>query len=551
MNAISDIGRQDAVLHVDGLSVAFPTPQGLHTVTRDISFTLRPGHVVALVGESGSGKSVTARSLIGLAGAGAGISARRLTLGTRNLLDLAPSDWRSLRGREIGMVLQDALVALDPLRTIGQEIAEALSAHRWGNRQSRIQRVHDLLKEAGLPDPALHARQRPHELSGGQRQRALIANALALSPPLLIADEPTTALDPTVQTQVLDRLVTLRRNGIGILLISHDLGFVARLADHILVLQHGNVVEQGDAAQLLNAPSHPYTRALLDADPLRHPARVIQPAPATSPLLSARRLSVRRPGPDGTLRDLVSSVSFDLHRGRTLGLIGESGSGKTTTSRIITGLMRPDQGSVTFKGQAWNGPERSITERSRRPLRRHMTMIYQDPLGSFDPRWTVHDILADALVAADRPATGEIVTVLLDHVRLSATIAGRRPRTLSGGQRQRVAIARAIASDPSVIVCDEPVSALDLSVQAQILDLLDALQRELGIAYLLISHDMGVIRRMCDDVAVMQAGRIVEQGPAEIVLRTPRHPFTRALLEAAHALSVPADSHHIVETSAI
>lgn len=551
MNAISDIGRQDAVLHVDGLSVAFPTPQGLHTVARDISFTLRPGQVVALVGESGSGKSVTARSLIGLAGANAGISARRLTLGTRNLLNLAPSDWRSLRGREIGMVLQDALVALDPLRTIGQEIAEALSAHRWGNRRSRIQRVHDLLEEAGLPDPALRARQRPHELSGGQRQRALIANALALSPPLLIADEPTTALDPTVQTQVLDRLLTLRRNGIGILLISHDLGFVARLADHILVLQHGNVVEQGNAARLLNAPSHPYTRALLEADPLRHPARAIQPAPTASPLLSARNLSVRRPGPDGMLRDLVSSVSLDLHPGRTLGLIGESGSGKTTTSRIITGLMRPDQGSVIFKGQAWNGLERSITERSRRPLRRHMAMIYQDPLGSFDPRWTVHDILADAVEAAGRPATGETVTALLDHVRLSAAIAGRRPRTLSGGQRQRVAIARAIASDPSVIVCDEPVSALDLSVQAQILDLLDALQRELGIAYLLISHDMGVIRRMCDDVAVMQAGRIVEQGPAEIVLRTPSHPFTRALLEAAHALSAPADSHHIVETRAI
>jgi len=551
MNAISDIGRQDAVLHVDGLSVAFPTPQGLHTVARDISFTLRPGQVVALVGESGSGKSVTARSLIGLAGANAGISARRLTLGTRNLLDLAPSDWRSLRGREIGMVLQDALVALDPLRTIGQEIAEALSAHRWGNRHSRIQRVHDLLEEAGLPDPALRARQRPHELSGGQRQRALIANALALSPPLLIADEPTTALDPTVQTQVLDRLLTLRRNNIGILLISHDLGFVARLADHILVLQHGNVVEQGNAVRLLNAPSHPYTRALLEADPLRHPVRMIQPAPAASPLLSARNLSVRRPGPDGALRDLVSSVSLDLHPGRTLGLIGESGSGKTTTSRIITGLMRPDQGSVTFMGQAWNGPERGITERSRRPLRRHMAMIYQDPLGSFDPRWTVHDILADAVVAAGKPATGETVSALLDHVRLSATIAGRRPRTLSGGQRQRVAIARAIASDPSVIVCDEPVSALDLSVQAQILDLLDALQRELGIAYLLISHDMGVIRRMCDDVAVMQAGRIVEQGPSEIVLRTPSHPFTRALLEAAHALSTPADSHHIVETRPI
>lgn len=528
-------------LEVENLSISFPTPTGEHLAVHDLSFTLRPGHVVALVGESGSGKSVTARSLIGLAGPTARVSAQKLSLGGQDLRRLSPRDWRALRGRDIGMVLQDALVALDPLRPVGREIAESLSAHKWGTRAERNQRVQDLLEQVGIPEPALCARQRPDELSGGLRQRALIASAIALTPPLLIADEPTTALDPSVQAQILRLLGRLREGGTGLLLISHDLGFVSRLADHVIVLHHGMVVEQGETARVLGRPAHAYTRTLLDADPVRHPPRAATPQGTdTLPLLTAHDLSLSRRGPDGVARRILSDVGFSLHPGRTLGLIGESGSGKTTTARILMGLTQPDTGEVTFMGERWvRGGRHGVPERARRPRRRAMAMIYQDPLGSFDPRWTVREILADALSAGGDPSgdRGHAIATLLDRVRLPPAIAARRPAGLSGGQRQRVAIARAVAVRPALIVCDEPVSALDVSVQAQVLDLLEELQRELGMAYLFISHDLGVIRRMCDDVLVMQGGRIVEAGPAAQILTAPRHAFTRTMLDAAQDLS--------------
>ncbi|MBB2200926.1 dipeptide ABC transporter ATP-binding protein [Gluconacetobacter tumulisoli] len=534
--------RDDATLVVERLSVAFPGRGGDEVAVRDISFTLRPGRVVALVGESGSGKSVTARTLIGLAGPNARISASRLSLGGRDLLSLPPRAWRDLRGRDIGMVLQDALVALDPLRPVGHEIAEALAAHGWGTRDSRRRRVQDLLGQVGIPDPALRARQRSDELSGGLRQRALIASAIAMDPPLLIADEPTTALDPSVQAQILDLLATLRDRGTGLLIISHDLGFVARLADEIVVLRHGGVVEQGDTRRILAHPDHPYTRALLDAAPGRQPRRPAPPATGdrAPPLLTAHGLSITMRGPDHVDRRIVEDVGFALHPGRTLGLIGESGSGKTTTARMVMGFARPDSGDIAFLDAPWVTTGRHpVAERERRARRHAMAMIYQDPLGSFDPRWTVREILSDALTAGGQPGTthDHAITALLERVRLPAALAGRLPRTLSGGQRQRVAIARAVAVRPAVIVCDEPVSALDVSVQAQVLGLLDELQRDLGVAYLFISHDLGVIRQMCDDVLVMRHGRIVEAGPAGEVLSAPRHPFTRTLVAAADHLS--------------
>ncbi|WP_423358393.1 dipeptide ABC transporter ATP-binding protein [Pseudomonas citronellolis] len=533
-------------LIVEDLSVHF----GEHRVLDRLSFTLQPGRALALVGESGSGKSVLARSLVGLAGAGAQVQARRLEYAGRDLLALDERRWRELRGREIGFVLQDALVSLDPLRPVGQEILEVLATHRWGDRHSRQQRVLELLEKVGVPEPALRARQRSEQLSGGLRQRALIASALALDPGLVIADEPTTALDATVQAQILGVLQQVKARGDSLLLISHDLAVVAQLADEVLVLRHGEVVEQGPIEQILHAPRHPYTRSLLEAIPANRPrgtrltpgaAPAVRRAEAVQPqvLLEARGLGKRYRGPDQQWRQVLDDVSFRLHAGRTLGIVGESGSGKSTAARIALGLLEPDAGSVAFAGQPWNAAAaQRIAERERRPRRREISVIYQDPLSSFDPRWSVGQVLDDALQAggldaARRPAR---ITELLRQVRLPAELAQRRPLQLSGGQRQRVAIARALASQPKVIICDEPVSALDVSVQAQVLDLLADLQDELGLAYLFISHDLGVIRHLSDEVLVMLQGKVVEAGPTEAVLRNPQHPYTQRLLASVPQL---------------
>jgi peptide/nickel transport system ATP-binding protein len=534
-------------LVVEGLSIEFAG----HSVVRNLSFTLQPGKSLALVGESGSGKSVTARSLIGLAGEGAVVRARRLEYGGVDLLALSERQWRRLRGKEIGFVLQDALVSLDPLRPVGKEILEVLQTHDWGDRQSRAARVVELLETVGVPEPALRARQRSGELSGGLRQRALIASVLALDPGLVIADEPTTALDATVQAQILGVLAAIKARGSSLLIISHDLAVVAQLADEVLVLRHGEVVEQGSMHQVLSAPSHPYTRALLDAVPAEHargtrfsPGRDALPAATADTrynpvLLRATGLGKRYVGPDQQIRQVVDGVGFELRAGRTLGIVGESGSGKTTVARIVLGLLDADEGRVEFLGQPWNGAaEARVTERERRPLRRDISVIYQDPLSSFDPRWNVGQILADALdVAGIPPAShAQRVRQLLKQVRLAPDIALRRPLQLSGGQRQRVAIARAVASNPKVIVCDEPVSALDVSVQAQVLDLLADLQRELGLAYLFISHDLGVIRHVSDDVLVMRHGQVVEHAPVEQLFDAPQHAYTQRLLGAVPRL---------------
>ena len=529
----------DKTLIVEGLSIAF---EG-RNVVRDLSFTLAPGRCVALVGESGSGKSVSARSLVGLAGSRAEVAARRLSFGEHDLLALSERQWRGVRGKDIGFVLQDALVSLDPLRPVGKEILEVLETHGFGNRQQRGARVLELLERVGVPDVALRARQRSGQLSGGLRQRALIASALAMDPALVIADEPTTALDATVQAQILEVFQQIKARGASLLIISHDLAVVAQLADDVVVLRHGEVVEQGPMLQVLSKPQHPYTRELLAAVPSEHPrgsrlSGVIRP---TSPvksgeaghvLLQAQGLGKRYLGPDGQLRQVVQDVGFELRAGQTLGIVGESGSGKTTVARIALGLLQPDAGQVLYRGQPWNLPGNAIDEKRRRPLRREISVIYQDPLGSFDPRWNVMQILDDALHVAgvevsQRPAR---ITHLLGQVRLPPELALRRPLQLSGGQRQRVAIARAIASEPKLIICDEPVSALDVSVQAQVLDLLADLQQELGLAYLFISHDLGVIRHVSDNVLVMRHGQVVELAPAEQLFTRPAHEYTQRLL---------------------
>ena len=537
----------DKHLIVEGLSIEF----GGQTVVHNLSFTLAPGKTLALVGESGSGKSVTARSLIGLAGAGARVTARTLSYGGQDLLGLSERGWRGLRGKGIGFVLQDALVSLDPLRPVGKEILEVLTTHGWGDRRRRAERVIELLDTVGVPDPELRARQRPDQLSGGLRQRALIASALALDPGLVIADEPTTALDATVQAQILQVLQAIKARGDSLLIISHDLAVVAQLADEVLVLRHGVAVEQGPMQQVLRNPRHAYTRALLDAVPAEHArgtrlspqqgAPVVQARPSVAGpvLLKATALGKRYIGPDQQPRQVVDGVSFELRAGRTLGIVGESGSGKTTVARIVLGLLEPDAGHVEFLGQNWAGAgQQHVDEYQRRARRRDISVIYQDPLSSFDPRWSVGQILADALDVAGVTAPQQTARIqqLLEQVRLPAELATRRPLQLSGGQRQRVAIARAIASNPKVIICDEPVSALDVSVQAQVLDLLTDLQASLGLAYLFISHDLGVIRHVSDEVLVMRHGKVVESAPVEVLFEHPQHDYTRRLLGAVPRL---------------
>ncbi|MEU6413234.1 ABC transporter ATP-binding protein [Microbispora sp. NPDC046933] len=514
---------------VEDLRVSFPAA-GVEAV-RGLSLSIAPGECVALVGESGSGKSVTARALIGLAGSGAHVRASAFRAGGEDALTFGPREWRRLRGRFAGLVLQDALVSLDPLRTVGAEITEVLAEHDVVPRPARPERVRALLEAVGVPDPEVRVRQHPHQLSGGLRQRALIASAIAAEPELIIADEPTTALDVTVQAQILRLLADRKAAGTALLMISHDLAVVAAVADRVLVMKDGLVVEEGPAREVLTAPRHDYTRALLAAVPSASPghrrsARSPGAAPR-GPVLAGTGLSVAYGS-----RRAVDDVSFRLHAGETLGVVGESGSGKTTLARLALGLLAPDAGEVTLRGGPWS----ALPERRRRPLRPAVQVIAQNPLDSFDPRHTVGRLVADPLSALPKRRRRERAAELLGRVGLPPELLGRRPRELSGGQRQRVAIARALASRPEVLICDEPVSALDVSIQAQVLDLLAEIQAEDGTALLFISHDLGVVRHLSDRVMVMKDGRVVEEGDAGEVFHHPRHPYTRELLAAVPRL---------------
>lgn len=552
---IRQVPPQANLLTVDSLCVSFgrDLPEG--TAVRGVSFSLQAGRCLAIVGGSGSGKSVTSRAIVGLAGRRAHVHARQLTFAGTDLTALDDRSWRRVRGKEIGFVLQDALVALDPLRPVGKEIGEALRLHRAVASSEELERrVVALLELVGVPEAAVKARQLPHQLSGGQRQRALIAAALALDPRILIADEPTTALDVTVQAQVLGLLEETKLRGKALLLISHDLAVVSRIADEVLVMHEGKVVEHGSADQVFQDPQHTYTRQLLDAVPSarprgsrrsllpaarpgRPPLRSQEQSPSTFPsvVLSAAHLVKRFKGPDGVLRTAVDGISFELRSGETLGVVGESGSGKSTMARLALALDPPDEGAVLFQGRAWT----TLTERDRRARRRAISVIYQDPLSSFDPRWSVGHIISDSLASdvESRDERYERVVELLDLVGLSPALLDRRPLELSGGQRQRVAIARAIAPRPAVIVCDEPVSALDVLIQAQVLDLLTDLKAHLNMSYIFISHDLGVIRQLSDRVMVMRQGRVVETGTRDEIFLNPRTDYTQRLLAAVPSLA--------------
>ncbi len=542
-------GPDTPLLRVADLRVSFARTE----VVKGISFTVRAGRCLAIVGESGSGKSVTARTLVGLTGPGARVTAERIDLAGNDLLHASQRAWRAVRGRRIGFILQDALVSLDQLRRVRDEVAEPLRLHGWGTRAQRATRAVELLRSVGVPEPEVKALQRPYELSGGLRQRALIASAIALDPPLLVADEPTTALDVTVQAQVLDLLAAAKQRGTAIILISHDLSVVARLADEVAVMRDGTIVEYGPARQVLRDPQHEYTRVLLDAIPSEHTrgtrlsrpaegapsaARTRRPVDRGRPVLEARHLTKVFRGPDKVDRTVVDDVSFELFGGETLGIVGESGSGKTTTARLALAILGASAGEVLLRGEPWS----ALPPARRRPLRKQVGVVYQDPLGSFDPRWSVGRILADALTTGARPPSSRAearsrAVRLLEQVGLRESHLAAAPLRLSGGQRQRVAIARALAPQPSVIVCDEPVSALDVSIQAQVLDLLTELQDDLGVSYLFISHDLGVIHHMSDRILVMKDGRVVEHGSAAEVFERPQHPYTQRLLTAVPRLA--------------
>ncbi|TFF38607.1 ABC transporter ATP-binding protein [Pseudomonas sp. RIT623] len=507
-------------------------------VVHGVDLQVQAGQCLALVGESGSGKSVTARTLVGLTGAGAQVRARHLAFAGQDLQGLSEAAWQRLRGGRIGFVMQDALGSLDPLRRVGAEVEEPLRLHTPLGAEQRHQRVLALLREVGVPEPEVRAQQYPWQLSGGLRQRALIASAIACQPRLLIADEPTTALDATVQAQILDLLEQLRERDNSLLMVSHDLAVVARLADRVLVMRHGRVVEQGSAEQILLDPQDPYTQRLLSAARVVHFQRpaapvlaLVEDAVEERPVvLEAQGLNKAFVGPDGQPRPVLQDVSLQLRAGQTLGVVGESGSGKSTLGRILLGLERPEQGQVRLAGQDWL----ALSAAQRRQARQGIQVVFQDPLASFDPRYTVLRVLAEALaqVGVPRGLRRTEAAALLERVQLPVALLDRRPLELSGGQRQRIAIARALAMKPKVLVLDEPVSALDVSVQARILALLAELKAELNLACLFISHDLGVVEQVSDQVLVMQGGRVVEQGAARQVLSQPRHAYTRALLEA-------------------
>ncbi len=518
-------------LDVRHLSVAF----GDKVVVDDVSFILPRGETLALVGESGSGKTVTAQAIVRLL-QGAAIEGQAFVGGV-DTLRMSDRELRALRGARVTMVFQEPMTSLNPLHTLERQIAEIIQWHGGHGKAVRA-RVIELLGEVGLPDPESRLGAYPHQLSGGQRQRVMIAMALANRPDLLIADEPTTALDVTVQAQILSLLRELQaKYGLSILFITHDLNLVRRFARHVVVMQAGRVVEAGETAAVFAAPQHPYTQMLIAAAPQGSP-----PAsdPAATPLVTVDNLKVWFPIRQGAFRrtvghvKAVDGVSFAIAPGRTLGLVGESGSGKTTLGLALLRLIR-SEGAIAFKGQRLDG----LSRNAMRPLRREMQVVFQDPFGSLSPRMSVAEIVEEGLLAQRLPldarARRDAVARSLVDVGLEPATMDRYPHEFSGGQRQRIAIARAMALDPKFVVLDEPTSALDKSVRAQIVDLLTDLQKRRNLAYLFISHDLEVVRALASDVIVMKAGRVVESGPAPQIFNHPREAYTRALMQAALA----------------
>mgnify|MGYP003114738044 CR=1 FL=1 len=555
---------QTPLVSIENLRVEFDTNDGLVVGVEDVSFEIGAGETVCVVGESGSGKSISSLSLIRLVEFGGGRIANgqlnfRRGDSAESTIDVARADnalMRTIRGNEIAMIFQEPMSALNPVFTIGRQLSEGLRVHKGLSQEAAMARALELLQRVRIPEPERRLNQYPHELSGGMRQRVVIAMALACEPRLLIADEPTTALDVTIQAEILALIDRLKREtGTAVMFITHDMAVVAQVADRVVVMYRGNKVEEGPVEQIFEAPSHDYTRALLSAVPkLGEMAGTDRPAPLAvlgqpkvearppragsgEPLLEVRNLTTRFAVKGGLLRRTVArvhaveDVSFTLNAGETLSLVGESGCGKSTTGRSILRLIEPDSGQIRLG----DTDVLALSEREMRQARRDMQMIFQDPYSSLNPQMRLMDQVAEPIrnFGLERgSAIEDRVADLFDRVDLPRSFLRRFPHELSGGQRQRIAIARALALNPKVIVADEAVSALDVSIQAQVLNLLIELQADLGISLLFISHDMAVVERISHQAAVMYLGRIVEIGPRRAIFEDPRHPYTRDLLSA-------------------
>jgi len=522
------------ILAIENLKLALPALADRAFAVEDVTLTIAAGETLCVVGESGSGKSMIAHAVMGLLPKAVKPAGGAIKLAERDLLALDEEAMQDVRGREVGMIFQEPMTSLNPVMRVVDQIVETFEAHGLHSQAQRRTRAIDLLTEVGLPDPARLAKAYPHELSGGQRQRVMIAIALALEPKLLIADEPTTALDVTTQAQILKLIDNLRhKHGTAVLFITHDMGVVAEIADRIAVLEKGVLVEEGTADQVLGAPRHPYTQKLLAAVPsLRPPVRA--PLADLTPVLSVEGLgkTYRKRAFFGGGREVKAAqdISFTLARGETLGLVGESGSGKSTVGRCCLRLIEPDGGRIALGDLVLSdlGPS------ALRKHRKRIQMVFQDPFASLNPRQTVGRIISDGPVAhgVARDAALAKAKDLLELVGLSANAVDRYPHEFSGGQRQRIGIARALALEPDVLVADEAVSALDVSVQAQILALIKEIQQRLGLAILFVTHDLRVAAQICDRIAVMQRGVIVETGPTAALFANPQHAYTRQLLAA-------------------
>ncbi|MBS7779154.1 ABC transporter ATP-binding protein [Acidovorax sp. CCYZU-2555] len=556
------------VLRVRELGVTFDTYRGPVQVLSDVNFEIAAGEILGVVGESGAGKSMTGAAVIGLIDPPGRISSGTVELNGERIDGLRGEAMRRIRGRRIGSIFQDPLTSLNPVYTVGRHLVETIRTHLPLTEAQARARALELLEEVEIPEARVRLGQYPHQFSGGMRQRVAIALALCAEPQLIIADEPTTALDVSVQAQIIALLRRVcREREAAAMLITHDMGVIAETADRVMVMYQGRVLETGPVREVLDRPTEPYTRVLMAAIPSVHERLTRLPVPeigSAAPAPAARVEPVTQAGPRNgktllEVRDLgkefdlslgwlervvsrqprrtlqaVDGVSFKIRQGSTFGLVGESGSGKSTVARMVAGLTVPTRGQVLFDGE-----DRFQTQTD---LRRRIQMIFQDPYASLNPRWTVERLIAEPLevlgLSTDPNETAERVAQALRRVRMKPDDARKYPHQFSGGQRQRIAIARALASQPEFIICDEPTSALDVSVQAQVLNLMRDLQDEFGLTYLLISHNLAVIRHMCDDIGVMQRGRLVEAGDAQEVLDAPQHAYTRALMAA-----VP-DIHH-------